>query len=257
MEAAFCRAVRVTLVGSITPAATNFVPLGLCVETEIQLLALAHLLDHYGAFVPCIEGDLAQRFLKSAADDDRTDGLVSLEFQPVYGRDATDKSDAATGNDTFLDRSAGGTNASSTRAFFSFISVSVAAPTLITATPPASLARRSCSFRGRSRRWCRRSAGGSVDTALDVLCLPPPQRSWCYPCRSILFLAAQVIQPWVFEFEAKVLEDPRPPVSTPRVPSMALRRSPNPGALTAAAFNVPRSLFTTRSPALRPRYLRQ
>ena len=36
--------------------------------------------------------------------------------------------------------------ASSTRAFFSFISVSVAAPTLITATPPDSLARRSCSF---------------------------------------------------------------------------------------------------------------
>ncbi len=36
--------------------------------------------------------------------------------------------------------------ASSTRAFFSFISVSVAAPTLITATPPTSLARRSWSF---------------------------------------------------------------------------------------------------------------
>ena len=31
-------------------------------------------------------------------------------------------------------------------AFFSFISVSVAAPTLITATPPTSFARRSCSF---------------------------------------------------------------------------------------------------------------
>ena len=37
-------------------------------------------------------------------------------------------------------------SASSTRAFFSFIAVSVAAPTLITATPPASLASRSCSF---------------------------------------------------------------------------------------------------------------
>ena len=36
--------------------------------------------------------------------------------------------------------------ASSTRAFFSFISVSVAAPTLMTATPPTSLASRSCSF---------------------------------------------------------------------------------------------------------------
>ena len=37
-------------------------------------------------------------------------------------------------------------SASSTRAFFSFISTSVAAPTRITATPPASLATRSCSF---------------------------------------------------------------------------------------------------------------
>ena len=37
-------------------------------------------------------------------------------------------------------------SASSTRAFFSFIAVSVAAPTLMTATPPASLASRSCSF---------------------------------------------------------------------------------------------------------------
>ncbi|MPN02924.1 hypothetical protein SDC9_150145 [bioreactor metagenome] len=37
-------------------------------------------------------------------------------------------------------------SASSIRSFFSFISVSVAAPTRITATPPASFARRSCNF---------------------------------------------------------------------------------------------------------------
>ena len=37
-------------------------------------------------------------------------------------------------------------SASSTRAFFSFISLSVAAPTLIFATPPASFASRSSSF---------------------------------------------------------------------------------------------------------------
>jgi hypothetical protein len=36
--------------------------------------------------------------------------------------------------------------ASSTRAFFSFISVSVAAPTLMIATPPTSFASRSWSF---------------------------------------------------------------------------------------------------------------
>ena len=37
-------------------------------------------------------------------------------------------------------------SASSTRAFFSYISLSVAAPTLIFATPPASFASRSSSF---------------------------------------------------------------------------------------------------------------
>ncbi len=37
-------------------------------------------------------------------------------------------------------------SASSIRSFFSFSSTSVAAPTLITATPPANLARRSCNF---------------------------------------------------------------------------------------------------------------
>ncbi|ESY98109.1 hypothetical protein X737_39830 [Mesorhizobium sp. L48C026A00] len=36
--------------------------------------------------------------------------------------------------------------ASSTRSFFSLTSTSVAPPTRMTATPPASLARRSCSF---------------------------------------------------------------------------------------------------------------
>jgi len=37
-----------------------------------------------------------------------------------------------------------------------------------------------------------------------------------------------------------------PPVRTARSSSMALRRSPNPGAFTALTLSVPRSLFTTR-----------
>ena len=36
-----------------------------------------------------------------------------------------------------------------------------------------------------------------------------------------------------------------PPVSTAMSRSIALRRSPKPGALTAATLSVPRSLFTT------------
>src|SRR5439155_22437798 len=50
-------------------------------------------------------------------------------------------------------------SASSTRAFFSFISVSVAAPTLMTATPPASFARRSCNCSLRHHWFCWRLRG--------------------------------------------------------------------------------------------------
>ena len=60
--------------------------------------------------------------------------------------DRAQQGDAAAGDDAFLDGRLVACIASSTRAFFSFISVSVAAPTLITATPPTSLARRSWSF---------------------------------------------------------------------------------------------------------------
>src|ERR671925_661229 len=56
-----------------------------------------------------------------------------------------------------------GWGASSTRCFFSFISVSVAAPTLTTATPPASFASRSCSF--------SRSKSESVVSISDLSCL--------------------------------------------------------------------------------------
>jgi len=37
-----------------------------------------------------------------------------------------------------------------------------------------------------------------------------------------------------------------PPVKIAMSSSIALRRSPNPGALTAAIFNAPRNLFTTK-----------
>jgi hypothetical protein len=53
---------------------------------------------------------------------------------------------AAARHDAFFDRRAGGVQRVVDAVAFSFISTSVAAPTLITATPPASFATRSCSF---------------------------------------------------------------------------------------------------------------
>src|SRR5438876_874953 len=68
-------------------------------------------------------------------------------------------------------------NASSTRCFFSFISVSVAAPTLITATPPASFASRSCSFsRSKSESVVSISAFSCLMRALIAFASPAPSR---------------------------------------------------------------------------------
>jgi hypothetical protein len=59
---------------------------------------------------------------------------------------ATRQRNSAAGDNAFSTAARVACIASSTRAFFSFISVSVAAPTLITATPPTSFANRSCNF---------------------------------------------------------------------------------------------------------------
>src|SRR5437667_256431 len=68
--------------------------------------------------------------------------------------------------------------ASSTRAFFSFISVSVAAPTLITATPPTSFASRSCSF--------SRSYSEVVSSIWARSCFTRPSIAFLVPAPSII-----------------------------------------------------------------------
>src|SRR5438093_1551341 len=67
--------------------------------------------------------------------------------------------------------------ASSTRCFFSFISVSVAAPTLTNATPPDSFASRSWSF--------SRSKSESVSSISDFSCLIRPLMASASPAPSI------------------------------------------------------------------------
>ena len=137
--------------------------------------------------------------------------------------------------------------ASSMRYFLSFISTSVAAPISMTATPPASFARRSWSF-----------SLSKSDVVLLICCLIWATRS------SIAFLSPLPPMIVVSSFVETILcAWPRssivtlsslrpssslmtlPPVSVAISWSMALRRSPKPGALTARHLNVPRSLLTT------------
>jgi len=90
-------------------------------------LAVTHLRDHHGALEPGVAGDLAQRLFEHAADDVDADLDVAFGLQSLDGLRATEQRDAAAGNDAFLDAALVACMASSTRAFFSFISVSVAA----------------------------------------------------------------------------------------------------------------------------------
>src|SRR3954449_6220649 len=137
--------------------------------------------------------------------------------------------------------------ASSTRCFFSFISVSVAAPTFTTATPPDSFARRSWSF-SRSK-----SASVFSTAALIWLMRPLIASDSPAPSMSVVVSFASTTRRARPSCESCVFSSLRPISSVMTSPperiamssSMRLRRSPKPGALTATPVKVPRSLFTT------------
>mmetsp|Transcript_21841 Transcript_21841/g.49381 ORF Transcript_21841/g.49381 Transcript_21841/m.49381 type:complete len:337 (-) Transcript_21841:795-1805(-) len=138
-------------------------------------------------------------------------------------------------------------SASTTRSFFSCTSVSVAPPTLITATPPESLARRSWSFSFsysevvrpiESRMSSHRSSIVALSAApsrmtvlsLDTVTLAHRPRWAVVTCSSLSPTSSDTTSA---------------PVSTAMSCSVALRLSPNPGALTAHTLMPARSLFTT------------
>ena len=138
-------------------------------------------------------------------------------------------------------------SASSTRCFFSFISVSVAAPTLTTATPPESFARRSWSF--------SRSKSESVFSISVLIWLIRPLIASLSPLPSTIVVvslatttrrARPSCESWVFSSLRPISSViTSPPVRIAMSSSIRLRRSPKPGALTATPVKVPRSLFTT------------
>mmetsp|Transcript_19128 Transcript_19128/g.51467 ORF Transcript_19128/g.51467 Transcript_19128/m.51467 type:complete len:209 (-) Transcript_19128:707-1333(-) len=138
-------------------------------------------------------------------------------------------------------------SASVTRSFFSLTSVSVAPPALITATPPESLARRSWSFSFSysevvSSTPLRISWHLSSMSALS----PAPSRMMVSSLLMVTRLAAPRDDTSVVSSLRPMSSDTTcPPVSTAMSWRLALRLSPKPGALTAATFIPPRSLFTT------------
>ena len=147
MEPAFCRAVRVTLVGSMTPALTRssnspvwaLYPKAVSLESRIFPTTTAPSSPALATI--CRSGSSSARRTMFAP-------IASSPWSFRASTAGTQRTRATPPPGTIPSSTAARVAciASSTRAFFSFISVSVAAPTLMIATPPASFASRSCSF---------------------------------------------------------------------------------------------------------------
>ena len=137
--------------------------------------------------------------------------------------------------------------ASSILNFFSFISVSVAAPTAITATPPTSLASLSSNFSLSKSEVEFAICARNSETLRSSLSLSE------YPSIIIVFsfstftcFALPNLSIVVFWSSSPSSEEiTSPPVRAAISCSISFLLSPNPGAFTATHVNVPLNLFTT------------
>ena len=120
---------------------------GLRVEAEAGSFASQHLARNNRAVDAGVLGDLTQRRFERLAHDRDAGVLVGVVALQAFER--FEPWTRATPPPTTMPSSTAARvafSASSTRSLRSFTSTSVQPPTRMTATPPASLARRSCSF---------------------------------------------------------------------------------------------------------------
>mmetsp|Transcript_4420 Transcript_4420/g.13815 ORF Transcript_4420/g.13815 Transcript_4420/m.13815 type:complete len:214 (-) Transcript_4420:516-1157(-) len=139
--------------------------------------------------------------------------------------------------------------ASLRRSFTSCTSTSEAPPTLMTATPPESFARRSRSLsRSYSELVASTAAWICSQRASMSPLLPAPSRITVSSLVTVMLFAV----PKTLGSKPSLRFRPvsslmtSPPQRTAMSCSRALRWSPKPGAFTAATFRPPRSLLTTR-----------
>ena len=79
IDAAFCSAERVTIVGSVMPALTRSVTSPVSTFRPWPGFAVADLLDDDRALEAGVRRELAERLLERLDDDLRTGALVTLE----------------------------------------------------------------------------------------------------------------------------------------------------------------------------------
>eukprot|EP00732_Lithocolla_globosa_P002867 Lithocolla_globosa_v1_NODE_2031_length_2200_cov_406.434033.p2 type:complete len:232 gc:universal NODE_2031_length_2200_cov_406.434033:1822-1127(-) len=144
--------------------------------------------------------------------------------------------------------------ASTMRSFFSPTSTSEMPPTLITATPPDNLARRSWSFSFWYSDWVSSiKACNKLHLSSRLSLAPPPLRIRELSFVMVICLAdprspTSILSNLMSLSSLKTVA----PVITPISSSVALRLSPKPGALTAQTWSWPRSLLRTRVPSASP-----
>jgi len=145
-EAAFCRAERTTLVGSNTPALSSssyFSVAALKPNSPLPPRTLSKTTAPSKPVLAAIWRRGSSMARLSTATPTFWVSFRSSLAKAFWARSRATPPPTTTPSSTAARVAF---RASSTRAFFSFISASEAAPTLMTATPPASLASRSCSF---------------------------------------------------------------------------------------------------------------
>ena len=146
IDAACCSADRTTFVGSITPASTRFSNVSVCAlnpsSGPMSRTRCTTIEPSSPALVAIqrIGSSIARLTVRTPICSSPSSFSVSSTFEAR--RSATPPPGTMPSSTAALVACI----ASSTRAFRSFISVSVAAPTLMMATPPTSLASRSWSF---------------------------------------------------------------------------------------------------------------
>ena len=144
--------------------------------------------------------------------------------------------------------------ASSRRCFFSLSSTSVCAPTLMTQTPPANFARRSCSFSLSHEESLVSISLRSSETRAATAALSPAPST---------IVVASFVTTMRRAFPRSSIDTPSsfipsseeitcPPVRIAKSCNIALRRSPKPGALTATEVNTPRMRLTTKVESASP-----
>mmetsp|Transcript_11324 Transcript_11324/g.25756 ORF Transcript_11324/g.25756 Transcript_11324/m.25756 type:complete len:213 (+) Transcript_11324:529-1167(+) len=140
-------------------------------------------------------------------------------------------------------------SASVSLSFFSPTSTSEAPPTLITAIPPESLARRSCSFsRSYSEVVASMESRMIWQRSSMAALLPWPSRRMVSSLEIVAFFTCPSIEGSTDSiFSPRSSEMTVPPVRTAISCMLALRLSPKPGAFTAQTLRPPRSLFTIRA----------